>query len=165
MIDKEKLFLRIKEGLAERKISQKELAGRLSVCQSTLHTAFDRNSIPFLLQGDRLEVIADMLGTTAENLLFNKDGPNMSEGIRPAASRKELAMQIEHDARLIEMEIFRRLTTIDSPESLEDYELVSLSEVIKNLATTLALIEQCEADRGRGSENVPINNYFPSDDF
>lgn len=22
-----------------------------------------------------------------------------------------------------------------------------------------------QADRGRGSENVPINNYFPSDDF
>lgn len=52
----------------------------------------------------------------------------------------ELSAQIEHDVRLIEREIFHRLTKEDMDE-LEPFEFRNYAETLKELAQTLATLE------------------------
>ena len=54
----------------------------------------------------------------------------------------EFARQIERAARLIEAEIYRRMTTESGLDDFEDYELVSCAEALKNLT---AAVSQAEA--------------------
>lgn len=54
----------------------------------------------------------------------------------------EFARQIERDARLIEAEIYRRMTTENGLDDFEDYELVICAETLKNLT---AAVSQAEA--------------------
>ena len=54
--------------------------------------------------------------------------------------KRELSAQIEHDIRMVESEIFRRLTKEDMAK-LEIFEIVNFSEALKELASALATLE------------------------